>query len=109
MGRMTAHFCACAFSLAAAMGWGQDSTPTTEQAAISDTLASDTIALSAEESLHPELSSAELAWLGYLDENWCFSSDTSLLNIAAACGRPAIVPVGDDGVRHEPGRQRVLH
>ena len=63
------------------MGWGQASTPTTEQAAISDTLASDTIALSAKESLHPELSSAELAWLGYLDENWCFSSDTSLLNI----------------------------
>ena len=54
------------------MGWGQASTPTTEQAAISDTLASDTIALSAKESLHPELSSAELAWLGYLDENWCF-------------------------------------
>ena len=51
-----------------------------EQAAISDTLASDTIALSAE-SHCTELSSAELAWLGYLDENWCFSSDTSLLNI----------------------------
>ena len=61
------------------MGWGQ--APTAEQVAMSDTLASDTAALSAEESLPLELSSAELEWLGYLDENWCFSSDTSLLNI----------------------------
>ena len=70
MGRMTAHLRACAYSLAVAMGWGQ--APTTEHVDILDTLASDTIALSAEESLHPELSSAELAWLVYLDENWCF-------------------------------------
>lgn len=28
-----------------------------------------------------ELSASELAWLDYLDENWCFSSDTALLNI----------------------------
>lgn len=29
----------------------------------------------------PELVAAEVAWLDYLSENWCFTSDTSLLNI----------------------------
>ena len=81
MERMTAHLCACALSLAAAMGWGHASTPTAEQFAISDTLASDTVAFSADESLLLGPSPSELAWLDYLEENWCFSSDTSLLNI----------------------------
>ena len=81
MERMTAHLCACALSVAAAMGWGHASTPTAEQFAISDTLASDTVAFSADESLLLGPSPSELAWLDYLEENWCFSSDTSLLNI----------------------------
>ena len=81
MERMTAHLCAFALSLAAAMGWGHASTPTAEQFAISDTLASDTVAFSADESLLLGPSPSELAWLDYLEENWCFSSDTSLLNI----------------------------
>lgn len=81
MRRLTAHFGACAFSAVAALGWGQASTPTAEPVAISDTIVGETVALSADESLLPEPSLAELAWLDYLGENCCFSSDTSLLNI----------------------------
>ena len=79
MGQLQAHLFAGAFSLVAAISLGQ--APVAEHVAISDTLASDTVALRENESLLAEPSAEELAWLDYLEENWCFSSDTSLLNI----------------------------
>ena len=74
MVRPTAHLLAWALSLSVGLGWGQ--TPAVEQATPVDTVLGE-----AGEPALLELSSAELAWLDYLGENWCFSSDTSLLNI----------------------------
>lgn len=53
----------------ATAGWAQSNEGTADAVALIDSTG-----LS-------ELHSAEVAWLDYLSENWCFSADTSLLNI----------------------------
>lgn len=77
----TAVISAIFFGCAAASGWAQ-----TPESAPSDSLLLDSLEvqdpLDSAEILAPDaLTESELAWLNYLDENWCFSTDTALLNI----------------------------
>jgi len=80
MVRLNAHLLACPLSLFVVIGWGQEP-PKAEQKEIVDTSVVDTVVIADDRAQGVELLTAELAWLDYLEENWCFSSDTSLLNI----------------------------
>jgi len=79
MVRPTAHLGAFAISFILVQGLGQ--VPKAGKLTVTGAIAVDTTAMEERDFDSLELNLAEIAWLNYLEENWCFSADTSILNI----------------------------